>query len=232
MDLQLNDIIAYMDCPRKYLHSQLNPDKAVLQKWLVKKREIVNLAVDNEYKPDVPSDYLPSVTASAMLLSDSIKVMSLTTKDFFVVWGKYNVLFRSWINKEGIPVHLHISSSPFRDYTNLYIKLMLLQQQRMVLYTQIEPRFRLKKSENVMEFKGRLMDGTVRNTEEVTITAQEIESNKHVLLRIMNHIKRGDFNTFNPSACCKVVETCPFYNVCWYGKTNILPIFEKESQML
>jgi len=224
MLLNVNGFISYADCPRKYLHQLLNSDKAAYQPWADKKREIVKTATIPNYVPQVEENKLTGVRVNAGILASSIKGLELRKETWEADWGRHKITHEGWCSKDGIPVHIHISSSPFRDYARLYLILMLLKKTKFIVYKQTEPRIRMRKDENSASFGKRLQDSIVITSEEVTITPQEIVANTFWIIKTMNKIQRGDFNVFNSSSCARIVEVCPFYNLCWAGKAQIMGV--------
>ena len=217
MEVNLEDFISYLECPRQYLHRILNPNKKVEPRWLSRKKIILDLALGNMEVINAPR--VEADIASAEVLRGFILNNAYVQKTWEVPWGKggkYTIVHKGIVDEDDYPVYIHISSSPYKQFPLLQLMLMLLKQRKIILVTHGEPpKVKQKKDETIHQFARRFGLGVQYSLREVTITNQEAEANKHWILQSLNKLRNGNFSQFSPYACMRIVDICPFYHLCW-----------------
>jgi len=216
MKISVDDIIAYLSCPRYYLNKQLNPKRSFPSDWVYRKKIVIALATDPEADArNFMHEKIDIDVASASVLKGVVERLGYSKKTWEVKLGKFTITHDGFVNQENLPVYIHVSSSEFKFTPIVKFTAMILNEPEFIIHTHREHRLRQKKNENIMTFMSRFMTSIATGIDRIKVTSQEIESNKHWIIKTLNKIKRGDFSSFNPKSCVGVVEVCPFYGVCW-----------------
>ena len=216
MKIKLTDFMAYMECPRKYAHNLVNATRAVKPPWLLKREELTKLTFAE--KLPLYSEANAVNYRLAGQLREVLQRVGIVKKTWTARWGKdgkYTIEHHAYVDKEGTFVYIHSSSSDFSKFAEMKATLMLLRISEMKVFVQTTSKARLKKTESWDAFAKRFASDIRYSAIVVKNTAQELEANKYWILQVLNKIRQGHVNQFNPAACIHTVEECEYQKLCW-----------------